>query len=255
MIWVETIINGIPSWGEFHNYKPIFGPDGKMYFFLSTQGNAGTIDAHWIEVMRAFDKTDAHDSPCEDVVLTGQNYEMPDLRTEAAGDSTLTGVYVGLEGDDAAVRAGTALAATLGARPVVLTAGEKLQCHLAAAIASNFTVTLQAMAAEVLAAAGIDRARGAAMLRPLVEGTWRNLAHQIPEDALTGPIARGDHGTVRDHLAALARHTPQLTPAYVALSVETVRLAVRAGRLSEDEARQLLDALHAAVEPQRDPLF
>lgn len=92
----ETIINGIPSWGEFHNYKPIFGPDGKMYFFLSTQGNAGTIDAHWIEVMRAFDKTEAHDSPCEDVVLTGENYEMPDLRTEAEGDSTLTGVYVPL---------------------------------------------------------------------------------------------------------------------------------------------------------------
>ena len=92
----RTIINGIPSWGEFHNYKVIFGPNAKMYFFVSTQGNAGTIDEHWLELIRVFDKLDAHDSPCEEVVLTGENFKMPDLRTESEGDSVMTGIYVPL---------------------------------------------------------------------------------------------------------------------------------------------------------------
>ena len=157
------------------------------------------------------------------------------------------GIYVGLEGSPLAVRAGAALAELLGARPLPLSPEEKLCCHLAAAIASNFTVTLQAMAAEVLATAGIDRPRAAELLRPLVEGTWRNLARRLPEDALTGPIARGDDATVRRHLDALARRLPHLTPAYAAMAVETVRLAVRGGRLSESQARQLLDTLDAAL--------
>lgn len=49
----HTVIDGLPSWGEFLNAKPIFR-DGKMYFFLSTQGNSGVIESHWTKVMDIF---------------------------------------------------------------------------------------------------------------------------------------------------------------------------------------------------------
>lgn len=95
----KTIINGLPSWGEFLNAKPKFGPDGKMYFFLSTQGNTGVIEAHWVKVLDVFNKYYAHEIPGEDVVLTGQNYKVP-LKNlydkDSAKETKLTGVYVPL---------------------------------------------------------------------------------------------------------------------------------------------------------------
>ena len=92
----KTIIDGLPSWGEFLNAKPIF-KDGKMYFFLSTQGNSGVPEAHWTTVMDIFNKPTAREFPGEDVVLTGRNYWVPTKKMNSIKkDSLLTGVYVQL---------------------------------------------------------------------------------------------------------------------------------------------------------------
>lgn len=92
----KTIVNGLPSWGEFLNAKPIF-KDGKMYFFLSTQGNTGIQEAHWVKVIDTFKKPQAHEIPGEDVVLTGLNYWVPTKKVTIVGkDSVLTGIYVPL---------------------------------------------------------------------------------------------------------------------------------------------------------------
>ncbi|GIV60811.1 DUF2520 domain-containing protein [Rhodocaloribacter litoris] len=165
------------------------------------------------------------------------------------------GIYVGLEGRPAARAFGERLATGLGARPVTIPAGAGPRYHLAATLASNFLVTLMALAAEVLAGAGFDRPTARAMLQPLVEGTWRNLADRLPEEALTGPVARGDRETVRRHLQALHQDLPHLLPVYAALTGETVRVAVRSGRLNPEDARSLLDLLHAALDPPGDPLL
>lgn len=92
----KTIVNGLPSWGEFLNAKPIF-KDGKMYFFLSTQGNSGVQEKHWVKVMDIFNKPDVHEIPGEDVTLTGQNFWVPTEKVKLVGaDSVETGVYVPL---------------------------------------------------------------------------------------------------------------------------------------------------------------
>jgi predicted short-subunit dehydrogenase-like oxidoreductase (DUF2520 family) len=175
--------------------------------------------------------------------------------TASTPPDAFEGIYIGLEGDAPALDVGRQLALDLGAHPFVLTAEAKPRYHLAASMASNFFVTLMALAGEVLADIGIDRPTGAALLRPLVEGTWRNLATQLPEEALTGPIARGDLDTLLRHTEALATHLPQLTPAYAALAAETVRVAVRGGHLAPDRAQHLLDTLHGALRPYEDGLF
>ncbi len=92
----KTIINGLPSWGEFLNAKPIF-KDDKMYFFLSTQGNSGVIEKHWIKVIDMFNKPEAHEVPGEDVTLTGKNFWVSTEKVKIAeADSVETGVYVPL---------------------------------------------------------------------------------------------------------------------------------------------------------------
>ncbi|WP_347160344.1 hypothetical protein [Pontibacter chitinilyticus] len=92
----KTIVNGLPSWGEFLNAKPIF-KDGKMYFFLSTQGNSGVQEKHWVNVIDIFNKPEAHEIPGEDITLTGQNFWVPTGKVKIMqADSVSTGVYVPL---------------------------------------------------------------------------------------------------------------------------------------------------------------
>ncbi len=167
--------------------------------------------------------------------------------TPDADAQTLAGVTVGVEGEPEGVAAGIELAVGLGMRYLKVSADAKPRYHLAAAMASNLVVTLMGMVQEVLASIGIDRADGMAVLEPLLRGTLDNLATTSPEDALTGPVARGDLGTLRSHGLALRRHLPHLVPAYAALSVETVRLAVRAGKLSPDRAEEVLALMERMV--------
>jgi glucose/arabinose dehydrogenase len=92
----NTIVNGLPSWGEFFNSKVIFGPDEKMYFALSTQGNSGTVDGHFIEVIKAWNKPHAREVPCEDVTLTGLDFRLDNKLTAQKGDKIQADVYVPL---------------------------------------------------------------------------------------------------------------------------------------------------------------
>ena len=167
--------------------------------------------------------------------------------TRDAGAHALDGAYVGLEGSSRGLAAGIELAAGLGLRYVVIPAEAKPRYHLAAAMASNFTVTLLALVQEVLASLDIDRRDGLAMLEPLLRGTVDNLASRGPEESLTGPVVRGDEDTIRTHGLALRQHLPHLVPAYAAMSVETVRLAVRSGKLDPGRAEDLLALLQRMV--------
>lgn len=153
---------------------------------------------------------------------------------------TLEGVTVGIEGDAPGVAAGIELAAGLAMRYLVVSADAKPRYHLAAAMASNLFVTLLGMVQEVLSSIDIDRDGAMALLEPLLRGTLDNLVSSSPEEALTGPVARGDLATLRAHGLALRKDLPHLVPAYAALSVETVRLAVRSGQLAPERAEDVL---------------
>ena len=169
-----------------------------------------------------------------------------------AGD-TPSGIVVGLQGAPAAVEQGATVAQTLGARPVRLSAHDKARYHAAAALASNGLVALMAAVQELLPlpqgapSAPADHAGVA----PLVAHTWDNLQRSAPEEALTGPVARGDEETVRAHLEALRDETPHLLPLYTALSTEMVRVAVQGGHLSPRQAETLRARLQTALDIPR----
>lgn len=166
--------------------------------------------------------------------------------------SELEGIYFGLEGNADAVAQATQFVRDLGAQALTVPTAAKTRYHLAGVLASNGLVALMGLANEVLASAGIDPEDRPALFEPLVMSTWANLADASPEDVLTGPVVRGDVGTVVAHLDALTTHAPHLLPAYAALSNEMVRLAVRSGRLPAERAEPLLDALHDALHPNDD---
>lgn len=117
-----------------------------------------------------------------------------------------------------------ALAGRLGMRPVEVADADRAAYHAAAAIASNFLVTLEGAAERVAATAGVERS----LLVPLVRASVENWAALGAAQALTGPIARGDQATVSRHLEALSDRAPDLVGLYEALARATRELAAAA---------------------------
>ena len=107
---------------------------------------------------------------------------------------------------------------------------------------SNHTVALFDEALELFAAAGVARDEAQAPLAALLAGTSANLTALGVPDALTGPIARGDVETVRSHLGAIRRSTPEILPSYLALARRTLAVARAKGRIRPEDAARL-DAL------------
>lgn len=112
-----------------------------------------------------------------------------------------------------------------------LAPGSKALYHAGAAVLSNHTVALFADAVRLFGAAGIGRDAAAAALAGLLAGTSANLAALGVPHALTGPVARGDVETVRGHVAAIRRATPDLLPAYLAMARRAAVVAREKGTL------------------------
>ncbi len=119
----------------------------------------------------------------------------------------------------------TALAERLGMTPFEIDDEGRAAYHAAASMASNFLVTLQAAAERVAAGAGLDAEDARALLMPLVRQTVENVAALGPEEALTGPIARGDEATVEAQRAAVAEAAPELLALFDELAARTRALA------------------------------
>jgi predicted short-subunit dehydrogenase-like oxidoreductase (DUF2520 family) len=117
-----------------------------------------------------------------------------------------------------------ALATTLGMRPVHVADADRAAYHAAASIASNFLVTLAGLAERLARTAGIEREP----LVALVQASVANWAQLGAQEALTGPIARGDEATVARQRAAVAARLPDDLALFDALTDATRRLAVTA---------------------------
>jgi len=119
------------------------------------------------------------------------------------------------------------LAGTLGMRSFPIADEARPAYHAAASMASNFLVTLMDAAEEVAAAAGMEPGGARALLAPLVSSTVANWAALGPEQALTGPLARGDEGTAEAQRRAVGEAAPHLLPLVDALAERTRLLAAR----------------------------
>ena len=137
------------------------------------------------------------------------------LQSFAGGATQLAGVYMAVDGDEAACQAAIALANALGGHPFRVPAAERAAYHAAACICSNYAVAVEALAQRLMSRWLGDEAAAWQALLPLFKGTAANLeATTSPRTALTGPIARGDATTVARHLAVLDRKSTRLNSSH-----------------------------------------
>ncbi len=133
-----------------------------------------------------------------------------------------------------------ALVLEMGAEPVWIEPGARPLYHAALAHGANHLVTLIAQSLQALSAAGV--ANPGRLLGPLVAAALDN-SLRAGDAALTGPVARGDAGTVAEHLRQLQGLSPDIRPTYVALARATAERALASGRLKAHAAEPLLDIL------------
>jgi predicted short-subunit dehydrogenase-like oxidoreductase (DUF2520 family) len=145
---------------------------------------------------------------------------------DSDGDpDALAGAPAVIEGDPRAVAVARRVAALVRLTPVVeIDAEKKPLYHAAAVFASNYPVVLAAIAARLGREAGLGDIADT-LFHPLMRRTISNLEGGAAA-ALTGPIRRGDAGTVSRHLEMLAGNDRAL---YLALGREALAIAVRAG--------------------------
>jgi len=130
-----------------------------------------------------------------------------------------------IEGDSQAAIMLADLAASLGGIPFKIPTQAKPLYHLACVMVSNYSTALMDSGLAILEQIGIARPRGKTILLPLFQTAAKNLDSANPEDILTGPIARGDVETVKEHLENLKNKNPQRLPMYISLGRETLNLA------------------------------
>ena len=136
----------------------------------------------------------------------------------------------------------TRLVADLGGVPEWIAEQARPLYHAALAHGANHLVTLVNEAADLLRAAGVRQPT--AVLEPLLRAALEN-ALRLGDAALTGPVSRGDAGTVARHLE---RIPPESVAAYLALARRTADRAIAAGRLRPSDAIRLLDVLAEAAQ-------
>lgn len=157
-----------------------------------------------------------------------ERFSLHPLMTVTSAGADFAGAGAAIAGSTArALETARSLATALEMVPVAIAEEDRAAYHAAASIASNFLVTLEAAAERLGQTAGVDRALLAPLVRATVEN-WASLpAAAGPQEALTGPIARGDELTVQRQRAALAARTPELLALFDALAQATRDLARR----------------------------
>jgi predicted short-subunit dehydrogenase-like oxidoreductase (DUF2520 family) len=161
--------------------------------------------------------------------------------------AALHGATVAIEGDDQLAALLAEMAEALGAIPVRLAPGAKAAYHAAAVLAAGGFVALLDAIAELGSVAGLDEAGALAIYGPLIEQTLGNARALGIQAALTGPMTRGDRGTLEAHLAALRQHAPRVLDLYVAAAQREIALAEARGALTPEAAENLRSSLATPV--------
>ncbi|MBA0127868.1 DUF2520 domain-containing protein [Haloechinothrix sp. YIM 98757] len=142
--------------------------------------------------------------------------------------------------DEAAWPVGEALAVEMGAEPVRLPEAARPLYHAALTHGANHLITLIADCLDQLRGAGVTQPER--LVGPLLSASLDNVLRH-GDRALTGPVARGDSGTVRAHLDVLSQHAPEIVDSYTTLAHRTAVRARETGLLAEDAAADIDTAL------------
>jgi predicted short-subunit dehydrogenase-like oxidoreductase (DUF2520 family) len=162
----------------------------------------------------------------------------------ATSTATFAGTDCAVEAEDENTRRlATDIFSAIGASTFDLDARTKTLYHAGTVMVCNYLYALLHVGLETLDKVGIPEPLAKHAIESIATETLSNGLRLGPAQALTGPIRRGDLGTVNQHIAALAQHLPHFSTAYAALGQVTARMARDTGNLDEKQCEEILSAL------------
>lgn len=172
-------------------------------------------------------------------------HPLQSLASREQGIRTLPGSYFRIESDPEAAESAREIVRALGGIELVMPKWSSDRdsaalYHAGAVAVSNYFVALVHYGLKFYQTLGADNQEALKAVLPLINGTLHNIQTLGIPDALTGPIMRGDTGTVRDHLAAMRKKAPELGVLYRELARETVEVAREKGSIDQQQAEELL---------------
>jgi predicted short-subunit dehydrogenase-like oxidoreductase (DUF2520 family) len=153
--------------------------------------------------------------------------------------ANLPGSTFGLEAEEPLLSTLKELSSLLNGDWVELKPGDKVLYHAAAVFACNYLVTLVKLAVDLWKGFGVSSKEATGALLPLLRGTLNNIDSIGLPNCLTGPVARGDLGTIERHLKALRAENSSLLTTYKELGLQTIPIALAKGKVNEQKAEQM----------------
>jgi predicted short-subunit dehydrogenase-like oxidoreductase (DUF2520 family) len=158
----------------------------------------------------------------------------------------LKGCAIAVEGEDPLAATLLRMVTDIGARPLRVPPGARAAYHAAAHYAGPFIAALLAEAVTIWGRIGIREDDALAALLPLVRGSLDAIEHSGLSRAMAGSVARGDVQTLQRHLASLGELDPKMQDFDRRLALQTVPLALAAGKLDSERAARIRELLQAS---------
>lgn len=152
----------------------------------------------------------------------------------------LAGVTFAVEADAAALRGWLdTLVASVAGNTITLPPGVRPVYHAALVFASNYTITLIALAQRLIESFGAQPEAAKSALDGLVGGMAASVRRDGAVAALPGPLVRADAGTIAAHMRALREVDPETARLYAALARATYPILMARGVPLDEIARVL----------------
>jgi len=151
----------------------------------------------------------------------------------------IPGSYFGITADKKARLPAKKIIRDLGGIPLFISSEQKPLYHAAACFASNYLVSLMNTVESIYQAIGLNEKDAKKAYLPLVYGSLKNIENSGSIHSLTGPIARGDFGTIKKHISAINNNLPQFSSLYSSLGLIAVKVAKQKGTLNNRQAKTM----------------
>lgn len=171
------------------------------------------------------------------------------LQTFAGIDQAIEnipGSTFAIEADEPLLTTLKDMATALGGQWIELKSRDKVAYHAAAVFACNYLVTLVKLSTDLWETFHIPPEKATGALLPLLRGTLNNIETLGIPQCLTGPIARGDIGTISKHIQTLRKKAPSLLVPYTELGRQTIPIALAKGKIDKKRSVELEKTLKAS---------
>lgn len=151
----------------------------------------------------------------------------------------LKGAYFGFEGELEARKCADIVVKAFDGSMLTIEKASKPIYHAATCILSNYMVVLAYLTGNLFEKIGIDSNVGIKAFMPLLEKTIGNIGRLGSQEALTGPISRGDYNVLMEHISSLKEKSPETVKVYSLLGKIALEIALKKGSINNEVADKI----------------